>query len=235
VRWCATIWVVGACGFRHGPTPASDTELDDAAPPDGVVGTTPRQQTTAVAGAGSPLSATLGSLPAAGDLLVMIGAANHGALAAVHGGGVTWQLATRSSVNTNVEIWYGITDGSSASVAIELPMNPLPIWMSVSEWPATATANLDRARSAAGITSPASAGAITTTSKSELVLFAVADASPDTLGSVPGWSSLTGVASSVTVQAEWFTLAPQPGELAPQVSETAHAWDAAIAALELMP
>ena len=52
----------------------------------------------------------------------MIGAAEHGGLASVTGGGVaTWTRATRSLNNTNIEIWYGITDGSSAAVTATFP------------------------------------------------------------------------------------------------------------------
>lgn len=240
VRRCAALCVVGACGFHPGPARSAlgDASAADVSPD--VVRDSQAslpllvQQKTAYAPSGSPLVATFDARPTAGDLLVMIGAANHGALADVSGGGATWSRATRSLDNANIEIWYGVSDGSSAAVTITFPSNPLSIWMAISEWSGMATSNLlDGASATSGTASPASAGTITTTTARDLVIFAVADSAPSTFG-VPSqgpWSAMEAMTSAAIVQDEWYTVVDAPGTSDPQVTETAHAWDAAIAAL----
>src|SRR4051812_31191575 len=138
--------VVAACGFRSGEIPdggATHDVIDDSGagsdvlPLDASVEVVALvQQVTGYApNSNAPLAATLPSLPAAGHLLVMIGAAEHGGLTSVTGGGVaTWTRATRSLSNTNVEVWFGVTDGSSATVTVTFPAFGLPMWLAVTEW-----------------------------------------------------------------------------------------------------
>jgi len=192
-----------------------------------------RQQITNYADTGPSLTATLPAPPTSGRMLVMIGANVSGALTSVTGGGTTWTLATSSTRYANVEIWFGITDGSSATVTITLNGSSSPIWMSVSEW--SGLAALDAARSTFGATSPASAGAITTTGP-DLLLFAVADSVPNTFGTpTPGtWTAMTGTTGMYT-QLEWYRTEMVAGTYVPTVSETAGAWDAAIAAFHIAP
>jgi hypothetical protein len=241
---------MAACAFRSGQIPdggASHDVIDDSGvgsdvlPLDATVELVALvQQVTGYApNTNAPLAATLPGLPAAGHLLVMIGAAEHGGLTSVTGGGVgTWTRATRSLSNTNVEIWFGVTDGSSATVTVTFPAFGLPMWLAVSEWSGMAKANLlDGATSRAGATSPADSGAIVTTNARDLILFAVTDAMPNTFGAPgPGtWLPLAGVSSNVIVQAAWYELATTSGSWMPQVSETAHGWDAAVCALRTAP
>jgi hypothetical protein len=217
-------------------TLAIDAAMPDAprmVPPPALV-----QQTTATANnTNAPLVATLPARPANGALLVMIGAAEHGGLTSVTGGGVqTWTRATRALQNTNIEIWYGISDGSSAAVTATFPAYTLPIWMLVTEWSNMASTNLlDKTVSTSGTSSPAGAGSITTTSASELVIFGVGDQTPNTFGAPQGtWNALTTVSSNATVQDVWYLLAPATGTFAPGVSETHHSWDAALASFRAL-
>ena len=254
IRGFGVVTLVAACNFSHGAGPGDATPAGDAAAPrdasvapDGARdAAAPRdappvevqllQQITAYAPNGSPLNATLPATPQPGDVLVMVGAANHGTLAGVSGGGVaTWTRAAYSPTNANIEIWFGVTDGSSATVTITFPNNPLSIWMVVSEWSGL-TGALDAAHATAGKTSPASAGAITTGAR-DLIIFGVADSAPNMFGAPSGgaWSALDGITSAPIVQAEWYGELDPTSGYAPQVSETAHAWDAAIAALEIDP
>lgn len=192
------------------------------------------QQITATSNnTNSPLVATLAARPSSGDLIVMIGAAEHGGLASVTGGGVaTWMRATRSLNNTNIEIWYGISDGSSAAVTATFPAYQLPIWMLVTDWSSMASTNLlDVTASTSGATSPASAGSITTTFAHDLLIFGVADQTPNTFGVPQGtWNAFTTVSSNATIQEVWYQIVTGTGTFAPGVTESHHSWDAAIAA-----
>src|SRR5712691_10125108 len=68
------------------------------------------QQKTNSNNSAPSLSVTLDSMPVNANLLIMVGANVSGPLASVTGGGVaTWTLASRSTINSNVEIWYGVT------------------------------------------------------------------------------------------------------------------------------
>ncbi len=180
----------------------------------------------------STVTATLPARPAAGDLLVMIGGNSRGGLTSVSGGGVSnWTRATRSLTNVNIELWYGISDGTSAAIAIACPASNDPIWELVTEWSGAASVSvLDAASSAAGTSSPASAGDTPVTT-GELALFAVADLTPTTFGTPApvSWTALMPASTSTTTQQAWYAVAASTGTLAPTVSETAHSWDAAIA------
>lgn len=186
----------------------------------------------------NPLTATLPAAPRAGDLLVMVGADSRGALASVTGGGVaTWTRATRSLANVNIEIWYGISDGSSAAVTITYPAFNDPLWQVVTEWSGMAATNVfDAASAMSGTASPASAGGAALTRR-ELAVFGVADLTPNTFGAPSDgtWTALMPVSSSSTVQQAWFLVAQSAGSVAPAVSETDHSWDAAIASFHAAP
>src|SRR5690348_11701447 len=81
----------------------------------------PVQQVTNFSVITTTLAASLPQQPVAGNLLVMVGATPANALSSVTGGGAQWQRGTLATANINVEIWYGITDGSSATVTIACP------------------------------------------------------------------------------------------------------------------
>jgi hypothetical protein len=176
-----------------------------------------------------PLVATLPAPPHAGDLLVAIGADEHGALTAVTGGGVaTWSLAAQSLANTNIEVWYGVTNGSSATVTVTADQDDLPMWVVVAEWSGAST--FDGAQSADGTSSPAMAGALSVHA-GDLVLFGVADQFPTIFGDPAGdWMPLMPARSDHTEQRVWFTTAAATATISPSVTETAASWDAAIAA-----
>lgn len=242
---------LAACGFHVGSAEGLDAPnapddgsvidgVDAAAPDAAAAGLAIVQQVTGAApNTNAPLSATLGSPPASGHLLVLVGAAEHGALATVTGGGVaTWTRATNSLNNSNIEIWFGVTNGSSATVTITFPTYGLPIWMAVSEWSGLTSTNvLDGTASTSGGASPAGAGTISTTHAHDLVIFAVTDSSPNTFGApTPGaWTAMTGVTATPVVQAAWYREVTAIGAYGPTVTETAHSWDSAVAAFRVAP
>jgi hypothetical protein len=174
---------------------------------------------------------------APGHLLVMIGAATHGPIDGISGGGVTWTRATSSTIITNIEIWFGITDGSSSTISMTMATNGnRSIWLVVTEWSGMATANiLDVAQASSGISSPAATGGVTTTNAHDLIIFGIADGAPSTIGTpIPGnWTGLVGNSNAAVVQLEWYAIESATGTLNPHVSETANMWDAAIAAFRL--
>lgn len=215
-----------------------DAVVVDGLPPDGP----PKlpvlvQQGAAFTTTADSLSLTLPEAPVAGHVLVMIGGDPQAGLAGVTGGGATWTRAIKSTVNANIEIWVGVTDGSSAIVTISLPATSEQLTMAVSEWANLASANLvDLVHGGNGPTSPASAGAITTTFAPELLLFAVGTYAPATWGVPSGgpWTSLAGVSAGV-VQAEWYRVVTAPGTFAPTVTGPNNPWDAAIVGLRVAP
>ena len=184
------------------------------------------------------LSATIATH--AGDLLVMTGASIRGALTSVSGGGATWTFATGSTVNTNVEIWYGVTNGTNNDVTITFAGATGDMWIVVSEWSGLAsTSQLDGAISSSGLTSPADAGPINTVNATDLIIFAVADIQPNTFGvPAPGnWNQLMSINASgfQPTQAEWYRFVGATGMFDPRVTETGGNWDAAIAAFKVAP
>ena len=81
---------------------------------------------------------------------------------------------------------------------------------------------LDMAVSTSGATSPASAGSITTTFARDLVIFGVADQTPNTFGAPQGtWSALTTVSSNATIQDVWYQVVASTGTFAPSATEIA--------------
>lgn len=227
---------LAGCGFHTNAASTIDAPPADpdghVAPADGMLVADPslvQQAKGEAPDSSAPLVITLPQPPAPGHLLVAVGADEHGALTAVTGGGVVaWSLAARQLTNTNIELWYGITNGSSATISLTFPQDDLPMWAVVGEF-AGATA-FDGAISADGTASPASAGALSVHAH-DLVIFGVGDQMPNTFGApAGGWTALMPASSDHTEQDVWFTVAAATGTLAPSVTETAHQWDAAIAA-----
>lgn len=219
----------GGTDAPPGDAPA-DTGVDGPAVVPALV-----QQTTGTLDHSATLSVTLPVAPAAGHMLVMIGANEHDNLSSVTGAGTTWMLGAASAQNANIEIWFGITDGTSATVTIDCNTNcaPQPIWLNVSEWSGLATTGaFDGALADNGLDSPAAAGALTTMGAHDLLVFAVSDLTPNTFGAPsPGtWQPLTEIDTAAVQQAAWFSLVG-PGTYNPRVAESGNNWDAALVAL----
>lgn len=214
--------------------PRLDARAD--ALPDAYVPPTPvmRQQVINYANVATTLSATLQAAPTNGDVLILVGGGPTAPLTSVSGGGVaTWQLAVKSTVQSNVEIWYGVTDGSSATVTITLNNSTGPMWLSVSEW-TELTGTLDAAVGNDGNTTPASAGPITTTTRG-LLVFGVSQFTPSNIGSPsPGvWTALQAIDGVSVKQREWSRVEPNAGSYSASVSVSNSGWDAAIAAFKI--
>ena len=196
-----------------------------------------RQQKTSFLAPNTSLSMTLNAAPVAGNVLIFVGATISGAVTISGGGVTTWTLATQSLSNANEEIYYGITDGTNAPITISRVDTATDIWMHVSEWSGLATSSLfESASSDAGLSSPASAGNITTTAPA-LLVFGATDFLPNTFGTpTPGtWTALTPIVAAQVTQSVWYRLEPTPGTYNPQVTETGHEWEAAHAAFHYVP
>jgi hypothetical protein len=195
------------------------------------------QEATGHGSTGNSLSVTLPAAPIAGHVLLMIGGDPQAGLDSVSGGGATWTLVTRSTAQANVEIWMGVTDGSSATVTIALAGNTSTFTMTVSEWAKLASTNrVDVTSVGTALSSPATAGSITSTGAPELVLFGASAFGMATWGTPSGgpWIPMTGVTSNVS-QAVWYRVAMTTGTLAPTVTESGTSWDAALVALRAAP
>jgi hypothetical protein len=189
------------------------------------------------------ISATLPALPTNGNLLVVIGATDRYNLASPSGGGVaTWTLAALSSTHANVEIWYGVSDGSSATVTINCgcPTTTLGnMRLSVSEWQGLAASNAAEVGSdAAGSSKPGAATipAITTLDRPDLLIFGVSvvgTIAADAAGSGT-WTALDPITVAPVIQSHWYQLVAEPGSYAASVMVNGD-WDAAIAAFRALP
>lgn len=191
---------------------------------------------------GDAVTISLPSAPTSGNVLVLVGADIHRglpALGGVTGGGVTtWNRAAFSAVNTNVEIWWGVTDGSSPDVTIHgVAGDTSAKFGNVSEWTGlVAQAPLDGAHALDGLSSPADPGAITTANAHDLLVLGVGDGVPNTFG-VPGpgaWTALTPISADISLAA-WYRVQTVAGTVHPTVTETAGAWDAAVAGFQIAP
>jgi hypothetical protein len=208
--------------------------MPDAPPP---TATLIQQATNSIA-IGATLSATLAAAPVSGNVLVMVGATPSGSLTTVTGGGATWTRAAESLINTNIEIWFGVTDGSSATVTITRTNNAATMWLAVSEWAGLATSStLDKGTATDGTSATISAGSITTTNARDLIMFAASAPAPNTFGApTPGtWTAMTGISTPLITQAVWYRIESTTGTFAPQVTHTGGAWDAALVAQRIAP
>jgi hypothetical protein len=226
----------GSCEVTVAPDDAapSDQALPDVAI-DAPTGPMLVQQVIASADRAATLGATLPAAPAPGNVLLMIGGNQHTSLTSVTGGGATWTKITGSNENANIEVWFGIADGSHTPVMLDCAVSGCetqPIWMHLSEWSGLAGASaVGPSIASNGLTSPVHVGSITTTA-TNLIVFAFSDASPNTVGvPAPGtWTKLDEVMPVAVMQNAWY-LVGGPGTYGPAVTETAHSWDAALVVL----
>lgn len=181
------------------------------------------------------MTVTLDAKPVAGHLLVMTGADPAAGLDGVSGGGVpAWVRAASSTVNANIEIWYGITDGTSAAITISLANANGIKTAVVSEW-VRASGTLDGAQAGSGSTSPAHTAEIETTGPT-IVIFAAANFAPNTFDAPgPGTWIEIPYTPPVAVQQQWYRIVADPVKIAPTVALTGNLWDAAIAAFRAPP
>lgn len=193
------------------------------------------QRTSDSIASGTTLSVTMPAAPTSGHLLVMVGGTNIAPLASLTGGTATWTRATFSTSYPNIEVWFGVADGTST---VTITANGTTgLTLAVSEWSGLVTTSpLDAAIANSGTTSPASAGMITTSHAPDLVIFAVADYLNNTFGTPTGgaWIELDHAVSN-SEQVVWYQVATSPGTYEGQVSETDHRWDAALVAFRIAP
>ena len=184
-----------------------------------------------------PVPFTTAPTTTAGNVLIMVGGTSTGSLSGVSGGGVgNWFKAQSSTTNTHIEIWYGAVD-TATNTSLTTPVTITAataggMWMTLTEWSGVSL-TIDKSAAQAGTTSPASAPSITTTNASDLVILGIADNIGNTFGSpsTGTWTALTAV-TTPEAQTTWYSIAAATATFNPTVTETAHTWDAAIAALK---
>jgi hypothetical protein len=245
------------CDHSHNPPicvttlpsdgPGLDANRDgstDSMPPDAPADGPPSmlklvQQITNQAPTGATVSATLGALPASGNVLLMIGQAPQAGIVTVTGGGVTsWTRAAGAFSACDSEIWFGVTNGSSGTVTIGLPSNTMEIFLNVSEWSGLNGGSLiDGATNASGKAGPVTPAPLTTTHANDLLMFVATDNTPNTFGTVgPGtWTPLMPIQSGSCVQDAWYSVASAIGTFAPTVTQTGGHWDTSIVGFRIAP
>jgi len=218
------------------PDAPSDALVDASidGPPIDAPGPMPQliQQAFSFESPGTTLTTSFTSMPTAGHLLVAVGGCPTNALASIAGGATTWTRAAYSTTNSNIEVFVGVSNGEK-NVTITLPTCTSQMSLSISEWDHLAAMPIDVTSAAAGNVSPSSAGAITTTGAPRLILFSVANYTPNTFGTPSDgpWQSLMAINGAVEVRT-WYRVVTATGMFAPTVSETHHDWDAALVSLK---
>jgi hypothetical protein len=226
--WCVVAAGCGRVGFDT--YAAADALTGDAG-----AGALLVQRAVDSMGSATTLSVTLPAPPASGHLLVMVGGSNINALVSISGGSPAWTRAAFSTTNPNIEIWFGIADGTPSVTIAAAGLTGMTLL--VSEWSGLVTTNpLDLATATSGSASPASAGTITTSHAPDLLIFGAADYVPNTFGTPTGgpWTLLDSITSN-SIQTVWYRVATTTGTYEAQVPETLHRWDAAIAAFRIAP
>ena len=194
-----------------------------------------QQATLTGTGVSSIGALNLAAIPTIGNVLVMVGGNSSCALSGVSGGGVnTWQKARSSTTNDKLEIWYGSVDTATNGVTVTAGCTGA-MRMNLTEWSGV-TLTVETSAAQAGTTSPASAGSITTATANDLVIFGVADASGNTIGTPTGsWTAMTTVTAAPAIQKSWSQV-PVAGTYSPSSTDTGTlSWDAVIAALKPCP
>ena len=191
------------------------------------------QEKTASNNAAASVSIVLGHQPANGDVLVFVGGSEAGIMAPT-GGGASWQMAAHSLVKADLDIWFGVSDGSSTTVTITA-RGLSTIWGNVSEWSGLATpGTFDAMDSKGGQSGPANLSA-QTTSAPDLIVFGVGCYADPALVDPPAeWAELLPTGSNATAQRVWYRISTAAG------AQTANAtcsvgWDAGLAAFKLAP
>jgi hypothetical protein len=192
---------------------------------------------------GTSLSFDLDAAPTLGNVLILVGGAELGALARPTGGGVTtWSLAMQSFNSQNLEIYYGVVDAPNGPIRITANAAAGRIRMSVSEWSGLDTAApFEDAVVNEGMASPGTAGPLTIRDTPDLLIFGVASTGSIGLTTVmggetgKGWTRLkpTPQVSSL-YQAVWYQVLSGPGIHSGQV-DVAGVWDAGLAAFRIAP
>ena len=184
-----------------------------------------------------PVPFTAAPTTTAGNVLIMVGGTSTGSLSGVSGGGVgNWFKAQSSTTNTHIEIWYGAVDiATNTSLTTPVTITAATaggMWMTLMEWSGVSL-TIDQSGAQAGTSSPASAPSITTTNANDLVILGIADNIGNTFGSpsTGTWTALTAV-TTPEAQTTWYSIAAATATFNATVTETAHTWDAAIAALK---
>jgi hypothetical protein len=105
--------------------------------------------------------------------------------------------------------------------------------LSISEWDHVAAIPIDTVSIDDGLASPATAGSISTTGSPRLLLFSVANYTPNTFGTPTDgpWTSLTPIVSLVETRT-WYRVVTTTGSFAPTVAETGNEWDATLVSLK---
>lgn len=235
VAACALSVLASGCDKLFGVTEVAPPLPDAARPTTALV-----QQQTASSLSALRIDATLPALPENGHMLVVIGATDRSNLATPTGGGVgTWMRATFSVIQSNIEIWYGVTDGSSATVTIACACADAGnMRLLVTEWSGIIAKNTveNSAGTSGTVSNPAATLMLSTLDSRDLLVFGVSlyGSIGSTATGDGTWSALDSVSVGSAMQSGWYQLVDQPGSYSATVPVTA-SWDAVIAAFRTQP
>lgn len=191
------------------------------------------QQAFQFATPGTSVTATFQNSPLAGHILVAVAGCSTNSLDAITGGATSWLRAAFSTANANVEVFVGVANGEKA-VTVTLPTCATQMSLSISEWEHVSLP-VETVAANAGLASPATANSITTSGAPRLLLFSVANFTPNTFGtpSQGPWNELTPIVGQVELRT-WYRVVTASATFAPTVSETRHNWDATLVSIKGM-
>jgi hypothetical protein len=165
----------------------------------------------------------------------MVGGTNIAGISSISGGSAAWMRAIRSTTNPNIEIWFGVADGTSTHT--NNASSSTGISLSVSEWSRLDLANtLDTSAAMSGMAIPASTGSLATTYPHDLLIAGIADFLPTTVANpTDGCWTVLNTAMSNSIQTVWYQVTTAPGTYSADLAGTSNRWDGAIAAFRIAP
>jgi hypothetical protein len=189
-------------------------------------------------GATLMLNVTLDKPATAGDLLVMVGAANAGQLHTVASGSSTWSLAVMEDVYTNVEIWYAIAVGGDTEVTLAYDgETPTSMWADVTEWsrPAPFLGAADIAQKSGSSSDPGLR--MISVGSDQLTIIGIS-AQPTT-APIPtpmgaAWQTLEPIETDGIRQGEWYALG-SAFQTQPVVAAAYDDWDGVLVSFPMAP
>jgi hypothetical protein len=218
----------GVKAFDAGPVEAS---IEAGPPPPAIL----VQQTMLSDPGTAEIQISLTKMPTSGNVLVMIGGARNGVTGVSGAGVATWKIAASSVISPTSYIWFGVTDGTSATAKLQTGFAG-EMWAVLTEWKGLATASTVDTNTHIGATNPGAGTApltVTTLSAPDVLVFAMSSFNSVFDQPLP-WAELPAASANSISQRAWYSLVNAPGTQTVQYTYAGD-YDATFAALRTAP